>query len=213
MREADAITAAKLRERLRTTRLPSDPTDVIMPPGSRNWPDGARERLLETLTPAGVLIPVIEREESGLQLLLTERSAELKQHAGQVSFPGGRMEPGDADVAATALRETYEEVGISREAVSVVGYLEPMPTVTGYAVTPVVGLIEASVELQLDRNEVAGAFEVPLTFFLDPGNRRYGRREVHGQHVRLIEFHYGGQRIWGATAFIILQLIKKLIIT
>ncbi len=123
------------------------------------------------------------------------------------------MEPGDADVAATALRETYEEVGISREAVSVVGYLEPMPTVTGYAVTPVVGLIEASVELQLDRNEVAGAFEVPLTFFLDPGNRRYGRREVHGQHVRLIEFHYGGQRIWGATAFIILQLIKKLIIT
>ena len=122
--------------------MPEDPTSVVMPAGSENWPRSMRDQLSGTLKPAGVLVPLIERRTDGVTVLLTERSAELKHHAGQVSFPGGRMETGDADIAATALRETHEEVGIARECVAVIGYLDTMPTITGYAVTPVVGLVD-----------------------------------------------------------------------
>ena len=103
-----------------------------MPPGSSRWPEPMREQLSGTLKPAGVLIPIFERA-SELSVLLTRRSAELKHHAGQVSFPGGRMEEHDADVEATALRESEEEVGIEAHQVSVLGYLHTMPTITGYA--------------------------------------------------------------------------------
>jgi 8-oxo-dGTP pyrophosphatase MutT (NUDIX family) len=185
-----------------------DPTDVVMPPGSDLWPTAMRERLAATLTPAGVLLPLFERPRQGLSLLLTRRSAELKHHAGQVSFPGGRMEPGDLDIAATALRETHEEVGIRSESVSIIGYLEPMPTITGYAVTPVVGLVDAAAEIIVDTTEVECAFEVPLAFLLDPANRRQVSRDLHGRSVPMVEFHYAGERIWGATAFIITQFIK-----
>ena len=153
-----------------------------LPPELRTQPDGAaatplagtiaprrsseRERIREALRPAGVLIPVIDRRE-GLSVLLTQRSATLKHHAGQVSFPGGRMEAQDSDVVETALREAREEVGIRPESVAVIGYLPPMPTVTGYAVTAVVGLVTEEVTLQLDPTEVEYAFEVPLAFLLD----------------------------------------------
>lgn len=202
------MTAAGLRERLARTRLPADPTDVVMPPGSDHWPQPMRDRLAATLTPAGVLVPVLERREAGLSVLLTRRSAELKHHAGQVSFPGGRMEPGDVDIAATALRETHEEVGIAAEFVSIIGYLAPMPTITGYAVTPVVGLVDEAAEIVCDRTEVECTFEVPLVFLLDPANRRSVARELHGRSIPMVEFHYGGERIWGATAFIITQFLK-----
>lgn len=208
MKDSSAITALRLRQRLAGTRLPVDPTDVVMPPGSDRWPSAMRERLAATLTPAGVLVPLIERPRQGLSLLLTRRSAELKHHAGQVSFPGGRMEPGDLDIAATALRETHEEVGICGESVSIIGYLEPMPTITGYAVTPVVGLVDATAEIIVDTTEVECAFEVPLAYLLEPANRRQVPRELHGSVVPMVEFHYGGERIWGATAFIITQFIK-----
>ena len=167
-----------------------------------------RERLEASLKPAGVLIPIFDRGEHGLSLLLTRRSAELKHHAGQISFPGGRMEPDDADICVTALREAHEEVGIERGQVSVIGYLEPMPTVTGYAVTPVIGLVDASTEPQIDRTEVEFVFEVPLSFLLQSRNRRMVERDLHGMKVPMVEFHYDGHRIWGATAFMILQLVK-----
>jgi len=206
--ESLAITASGLRQLLAGTRLPVDPTDVVMPPGSDLWPSAMRERLAATLTPAGVLVPLIERRQHGLSLLLTRRSTELKHHAGQVSFPGGRMEPGDLDIAATALRETHEEVGISAESVSIIGYLEPMPTITGYAVTPVVGLVDSAAEIVVDTTEVECAFEVPLAFLIEPANRRQVPRELHGKVVPMVEFHYAGERIWGATAFIITQFLK-----
>ncbi len=202
------ISANSLRQRLAGTKLPADPTDVIALPGSERWPRGLRDQLEASLTPAGVLIPVFDRGDSGLSVLLTQRSAELKHHAGQISFPGGRMEPDDADIGITALREAHEEVGIAPEQVSVIGYLEPMPTVTGYAVTPVIGLVDASTELEVDRTEVEFAFEVPLSFLLPSGNRRLVERDIHGHKVPMVEFHYDGHRIWGATAFIILSLIK-----
>lgn len=181
-----------------------------MPPDSERWPKPMREQLSQALTPAGVLVPIIERE-SDCSVLLTRRSQELKHHAGQVSFPGGRMEDHDADVAATALRETDEEVGIAASLVSVVGYLRTMPTVTGYAVTPVVGMVSPSVELRIDRTEVEYAFEVPLSFLLSSANDVHVEREYHGKKVPMVEFHWEDERIWGSTAFMILALRKVLL--
>jgi 8-oxo-dGTP pyrophosphatase MutT (NUDIX family) len=206
----DALTAALLQERLAGTRAPKDPFAVVMPPGSERWPPSVRERIARTLRPAGVLIPVIDRV-AGLSVLLTQRSAELKHHAGQVSFPGGRMEEHDSDVVQAALRETHEEVGIPPQAVAVVGYLPPMPTVTGYAITPVVGLVNDDISLQVDPTEVDYAFEVPLQFVLDHRNERALEREYHGRRIPTVEFHYGGERIWGATAHILVELRKILI--
>ncbi len=212
MAESAEFTADELRRCLAHTRMPADPTDVIEYPGSRHWPASLQQQLQATLTPAGVLIPIFDRpnSEHGLSILLTQRSADLKNHAGQVSFPGGRMETHDANVCVTALRETHEEVGIAVDQVSVIGYLEPMPTITGYAVTPVVGLIGATVEPVPDHKEVEFAFEVPLAFLLAPGNRRLVQREMHGKTFPMIEFHYAGNRIWGATAMMILELLKLL---
>lgn len=179
-----------------------------MPLGSEQWPAGMRERLSATLTPAGVLIPLIDHGGTDIGVLLTQRSADLKTHAGQISFPGGRVEPGDPDITATALRETEEEVGIVQAGISVIGYLQPMPTITGYAVTPVVGLIETGYELSVDTSEVEFAFEVPLDYLLEPGNRKPVRRELHGSNVVMAEYHFEGKRIWGATAFILERFIK-----
>jgi 8-oxo-dGTP pyrophosphatase MutT (NUDIX family) len=201
------MTVRQLRDRLAGTRAPVDPTAVTLPPGSDTWPEFMREQILRTLSPAGVLIPILERAD-GLAVLLTKRSAELKHHAGQISFPGGRMEESDPDVVGAALRETHEEVGIPPDAVSVVGYLSPMPTVTGYAVTPVVGHVEADIELAIDRTEVAYAFEVPLDFLLDARNQRASERDYLGRRIPTVEFHYEGERIWGATAHMLVVLQK-----
>jgi 8-oxo-dGTP pyrophosphatase MutT (NUDIX family) len=210
LRATDALTAALLQERLAGTRAPADPVDVVLPSGSEHWPSYVRERITETLRPAGVLIPVIERA-AGLSVLLTQRSADLKHQAGQVSFPGGRMEDHDTDVVQTALRETHEEVGIPPRAVAVVGYLAPMPTITGYAVTPVVGMVDEGVSLQIDRTEVEYAFEVPLDFLLDRRNEQALERVYRGRRIPTVEFHYEGERIWGATAHILVELRRIII--
>ena len=182
-----------------------------MPPGSERWPRPMRDQLSASLKPAGVLIPVMERTTE-LSVLLTQRSADLKHHAGQVSFPGGRMEEHDEDVRATALRETREEVGIESEHVSIIGFLDAMPTITGYAVTPVVGLVSDTASLVIDRTEVEYTFEVPLDFVLDESNDQLVEREFHGRRFRMVEFHYEQKRIWGATAQMLLtfrKLLKK----
>lgn len=201
------ITVAHLRERLAATRKPSNPLDVVVPRGIYSWPQGMLEKIATTLKPAGVLIPV-RRHEAGLCVLLTQRSADLKHHAGQVSFPGGRMEESDADIEVTALRETREEIGISEEQVSIIGYLETMPTVTGYAVTPIVGFVDGSVPLEIDTTEVEYAFEVPLSFLTESANHRMVTREWQGLSFSMVEFHYEGQRIWGATAQMLLRFIN-----
>ena len=120
------------------------------------------------------------------------------------------MELEDGDIAVTALRETAEEVGIGSEHVTVVGYLPAMPTITGYAVTPIVGLVAAAAVPQIDRTEVEFAFEVPLSFLIEPGNRRIVQRDLHGMTVPMVEFHYEQHRIWGATAMMIIEFIKVL---
>ena len=204
------LTAVELRARFAGTRLPDDPLDVVMPPGLKGWTQAMREPLGGTLTPAGVLVPVMERPD-GLSVLLTQRAADLKHHAGQVSFPGGRMEEHDENVRAAALRETHEEVGIEPGLVDVIGYLRSMPTITGFAVTPVVGLIRDEVDLIVDRTEVDYAFEVPLDFLLDEANDRLCEREYEGRQFRLVEFHYDGERIWGATAYMLLAFRNYLL--
>ena len=204
------ITAGHIRRRMAGTKMPVDPLAVVMPPGSRDWPEGMRRKLCENLQPAAVLIPIVLHAD-GLSVLLTERSADLKIHAGQVSFPGGRMEASDADITQTALREAHEEVGINPAQVEIVGYLQPMLTVTGYAVTPIVGFVAATLDLTLDRREVEQAFEVPLSFLLDEANQESSEREVQGVIVPIVEFHHGKQRIWGATANMLVKFREILL--
>lgn len=190
--------------------MPDDPLDVVMPPGLRRWPHAMREQLAGPLRPAGVLVPLMQGAE-GLSILLTQRARHLKTHAAQASFPGGRMEPHDTDVRATALRETHEEVGVAPEQVEVIGYLRSMPTITGFAVTPVVGLVSRDVELVIDRTEVDYTFELPLDFLLNESNDRLVDREWEGRRFRLKEFHYGGERVWGATAYMLLAFREYLL--
>jgi len=204
------LTTGRLVQRLSQTRLRDDPTAVVLPPGSERWPAEMRESLTASLKPAGVLIPIIQSQATDLAVLLTKRSSALKHHAGQIAFPGGRMEDHDADITATALRETHEEVGIAPEDVAIAGFLPPMPTVTGYAVTPVVGIVDEGIELTLDPSEVEMAFEVPLAFLLDERNERAAERDFNGHKVPIVEFRYRGYRIWGATAHMLLVLREKL---
>jgi 8-oxo-dGTP pyrophosphatase MutT (NUDIX family) len=161
------------------------------------------------LRPASVLIPIIEREP-GLTVLFTRRTDHLQAHAGQISFPGGGAEASDESPVATALRETEEEIGLPAHHVEVLGRLAEHPTVTGYRVTPVVGLVRPPFELRLDKYEVAEIFEVPLAFLLDPGNHRRDRMVREGSVHEFDAVPYGPHYIWGATAAMLLQLHRFL---
>lgn len=210
MSDPKKLTAAHLRRQLTGTVLPADPTRVAVPDDVDRWPDEWRRRLSQPLKAAGVLVLIIERVPH-LTVLLTRRSAELKHHASQICFPGGRMEKTDDSILHTALRETWEEVGILPGAIDVIGSLDPHPTITGYAVTPVVGLVEPPLKLQIDEREVEVAFEVPLQFLMDPDNVQHSMRTFRGHTVPTIEFHFGGHRIWGATASMLIKLRKMLL--
>ena len=167
--------------------------------------DGHLWRQTEELRPAAVLVPVVRRE-SGLTILLTQRTDHLYDHAGQISFPGGRSEAHDESPAATALRETFEEIGLPHSHVEVLGLLPEYTTVTGYHVTPVVGLVSSPPELRLDTFEVAEAFEVPLTFFLDPGNHQRNTLQYQGRTRHYYAMPYEQRYIWGATAGMLMNL-------
>ena len=160
------------------------------------------------LTPAAVLVPLIDRGE--LTVLLTQRTAHLDAHAGQISFPGGRVEPADPDHVAAALRETEEEVGIPAGLVEVIGRLDDYITGTGFRVTPVVGVVEPSFEVRPDPFEVAEVFEVPLGFVLDPANHEQHSRIVNGIERRYYVLPYEGRYIWGATAGMLINLYEVL---
>ncbi len=157
---------------------------------------------------AAVLLPLIQRDEP--VLLFTRRTESLARHSGQVSFPGGRSEPGDLTPIETALRETFEETGIAPSFVSVAGYLDRYLTGTGFDIQPVVGFVAEGFALAPDVREVAATFEVPLAFLLDPANRRRESRTFAGRERRFYAFTYEGHEIWGATAAIIVNLAEHL---
>jgi 8-oxo-dGTP pyrophosphatase MutT (NUDIX family) len=180
------------------------------PDSARNMSDGFRlpGRGGEP-TPAAVLVPLVNRPQ-GLQVLLTERTAHLSDHAGQISFPGGRVEADDASNAAAALRETREEVGLDSARVAVLGELAQYETVTGYRVTPIVGWVEPPFELAPDPFEVADVFEVPLAFLLDPVNQQRHFRMLGEMRRDYWAIPYGDRYIWGATAAMLLILDRTL---
>ena len=154
-------------------------------------------------TPAAVLIPIVNRPH-GLTLLLTQRSDTLPDHPGQISFPGGRQETTDQSPAHTALRESEEEIGLDERRVEILGQVGRYETVTGYAVTPVIGWVEPPFEIKADPMEVAEVFEVPLSFVLNPDNFVQRHREVAGRTRHYFACPYGDRYIWGATAAMIL---------
>ncbi len=158
---------------------------------------------------AAVLVPLVERP-GGLSVLLTQRTAHLHDHAGQISFPGGRIEADDSDPVAAALRETEEEIGLARRHVEIVGRLDTYQTRTAYEVTPVVGLVRPPFDLVPDTFEVADIFEVPLAFVLDPRNRERRSREFQGSERHFWVLPYGERFIWGATAGMLVNLAEVL---
>lgn len=162
------------------------------------------------LTAAAVLVPLVERPE-GLTVMLTKRTAHLAHHPGQISFPGGRLEPDDnGDRQVCALRETAEEVGLSPDRVTVLGRLDDYITGTGFIVTPVVGVITPPFTLAPDDFEVEEVFEVPLDFVLDQANHQLQRREVRGIQRPFWAMTWGDRLIWGATAGILVNLSEVL---
>ena len=161
------------------------------------------------LTPAAVLFPIVERDD-GHTVLLTQRTAHLRDHAGQISFPGGRVEDDDPTPVDTALRETEEEIGLARDRVEILGFLPEYRTGTGFRVTPVVALVRPPFELALDPFEVAEAFEVPLAFLLDPANHKRHSLHYRGALRHFFAMPYGDYFIWGATAGMIRSLTDRL---
>ena len=163
----------------------------------------------ETRVPAAVLVPLIEHAQ-GFTVLFTQRTAALKAHAGQISFPGGRLEPEDTDAVAAALRESREEIGLAADKVEILGRLDSYVTVTGFEVTPVVGAVRPPLTVTPDPVEVAEIFEVPLSFFLDPANHQRHSRTAGGVVRAYYAMPYGERYIWGATAGMLLNLYDVL---
>jgi len=207
--ESLAGEAAVLAEELSVERLRER---FANPP---HWmPETIEERLLRVRdgkpTPAAVLMPLVQREH-GLALLLTQRTAHLTDHAGQVSLPGGRAEAEDASSIETALRETEEEIGLSRRHIEVLGTLPDHFTGTGYRITPVVGLAHPPFELQADPFEVEEIFEVPLAFLMDGMNHQVRSVELPGAEKRTFyTMPYDRFFIWGATAAMLRNLFHFL---
>jgi 8-oxo-dGTP pyrophosphatase MutT (NUDIX family) len=161
------------------------------------------------VTRAAVLIPLLLNSD-GLSVLLTQRTDHLHDHAGQISFPGGRMDPGDSDPNETALRESEEEIGLNRQSVEIIGHLPQYLTVSGYSVTPVVGLVKPQAEYVLDAFEVADVFEVPLHFLMDPENHQVRAWESDQGSRRFYSMPYENRFIWGATAGMLRNLYHLL---
>lgn len=193
-------------------RLPRALHPLARPPEGPGWNHAELHDLLppgQPLRPAAVLVALVERA-GGPQVLLTRRTEALRHHAGQIAFPGGRIEADDADPVAAALREAQEEVGLGAALSSPLGYLDPFVTITGFHVFPVVASVAGGFVPVPDPGEVAEAFEVPLGFLLDPGNVHSLDVDFQGRRRQVLEFRYGGHRIWGATAAMLVNFRHRL---
>ena len=203
-----------MRQRIATLLRDTAPGDHMDVPYAASFtPDqlAAARKLFppEMMARAAVLVPLVERPE-GLQVMLTLRASHLKNHAGQVSFPGGRMESHDEGPWEAALRETHEEIGLEPQFIERAGYLPDHMVISGFRVTPVVAFVERGFSLRLDTTEVEDVFEVPLDFILDPANHHPRDRQFAGLTVITYDILYGGHQIWGATASMLISLSKML---
>ena len=193
------------------TRLRAGLHPLQRPPSFAGWNQAELIDLLPSsvhLVEAAVLVGLIDRP-AGVQVLLTRRTDGLRNHAGQVSFPGGRVEAADFDATATALRETFEEVGVAPVQVSPLGLLDPLVTISGFRVLPVVATIDPAYIARPDPSEVADVFEVPLDFLLDPANLVHQQVEHRGRARTVLEYSWPTQRIWGVTAAILLNFRER----
>lgn len=198
-----------IEERLKDSRAVADPTNAVPAGFAAHDIESIRSYFPAAPAAAAVLVPIVDHD-AGLTVLLTQRASHLKNHPGQVSFPGGRIEPGDLNPIEAALRETQEEIGITREHITFAGYLEPQLLLSGYWVTPVVAFVQPGFELRLDPREVDYAFEVPLSFILDPVNHRARERQLGAVSVQVYDIPYERHNIWGATAGMLMTLYKLL---
>jgi 8-oxo-dGTP pyrophosphatase MutT (NUDIX family) len=189
----------KLADRLRTALAATSEAELLL--------GDMVEHDAEHGTPAAVLVAITNRPEPGV--ILTVRREHLRTHAGQVAFPGGRIDPGE-DAVTAALREAHEEILLEPAAVEVIGTADPYRTVTDYLVTPVVGVIPPDLPLEPHEHEVADWFEVPLGFILDPANQQRRSALFHGLERHYYEIDWNGRRIWGATAAMIVNLARRL---
>lgn len=185
---------------------------LATPPAGPGWNHAELDDLLlpeSALSAAAVLVGLVPRAH-GTQVLLTRRTDGLRHHGGQVSFPGGRIEASDRDSVAAAVRETGEEIGLSPAQITPLGFLDPLATVTGFRVLPVVAMIAIDYVAHPDPNEVADVFEVPLAFLLDPDNLATHTLDFRGMPRQVFEYRYPAQRIWGATASMLFNLRERL---
>lgn len=203
------------RARRALHRVPSD--SVFDPRTGRSWqrsdwdlnPEMVDDfAVMEPARPAAVLVPIVVRES--LSVLLTERTAHLSTHAGQIAFPGGKTDASDPDPVHTALREAEEEIGLDRRHVETLGFLDGYRTGTGFLVTPVVALVSPAFELTVATDEVARVFEVPLAFLMDEANHGRHSRDWRGRQRHFYAMPYGEHYIWGATAGMIKNLHERL---
>ena len=203
---------------LANARLSSVPSEMIFDPGLGHAlregdvgddPDLAEDLMIgRPLRRAAVLVPVVAH--AAPTVLLTQRTEHLPSHAGQVAFPGGKVEPGDADAIATALREAHEEIGLEAGFIRPLGYLDALRTHTGFHVDPVVALVEPGFTLTPDAREVADVFEVPLAFLMDPANHDKQIRMRDGRRRDFYAMPYNGRLIWGVTAAMIRNMHMRL---
>lgn len=198
-----------IEERLKDSRPAPDHRSAL-PAGIAAHTDPVlRQYFPPSPVAAAVLVPIVDHQD-GLSILFTRRSAQLRQHAGQVSFPGGRVESTDAGPLEAALRETEEEIGLSRQHVSFAGYLDPHLIMSGYWITPVIGFVQPGFALKLDAREVDATFEVPLTYIFDSANHRLRQRQIGDTPIEVYDIPFGEHNIWGATAGILMALYRML---
>lgn len=198
-----------IEERLQDSRPAANHLNALPAGIAAEMEPALRQYFPPSPVAAAVLIPIVDHP-SGLTVLFTQRAAHLRQHAGQISFPGGRMEPTDVGPLEAALRETEEEIGLSREHVTFAGYLDPHLVLSGYWITPVIGFVQPGFALKLDEREVEATFEVPLTHILDQANHRSRERHIGGTAVQVYDIPFGDRNIWGATAGILMALYRLL---
>jgi len=200
---------ARIRERLAGSRPHHDAEDWLVPGLTVAESRAYRRFFPAEPIPAAVLVPIVEHPGAPT-VLLTQRATQLRHHAGQISFPGGRIEPHDDSPTAAALREAREEIGLEESCVSVVGFLPDHVVISGFRVTPVVAMVRPGFKLFLDAQEVEDTFEVPLAFVFDPHNHRprVHRFRTADAEARLFEIPYGDRNIWGATAGMLVTLYR-----